>query len=270
MIGFHPYRKRRSYALPIIIILLAAALSFSAFRDLFGVRSLVQTIIFPFQSAAVSVWKGVAGIPSSIASARKAAEENAGLKKELDNLRPQVVLTQELVRENARLRELLAFSERNPYRLRLLPAQVVGRTPAPWFYILEIDKGKQAGVREDMVAVLAEGLAGRVIEVSKYSSKVMLITDAESSVAAVDSRSRDFGVVKGAPGGRLTMKHVDARGDVRVGDIVVTSNISTVFPPGLPIGEVTQASRKEHDLFYHIEIKPAVDFSKIEEVFLIL
>ena len=65
------------------------------------------------------------------------------------------------------------------------------------------------------------------------------------------------------------MKHVDARGDVRVGDIIVTSNISTIFPPGLPIGEVTRASRKEHDLFYHIEIKPAADFSKIEEIFLI-
>jgi rod shape-determining protein MreC len=121
----------------------------------------------------------------------------------------------------------------------------------------------------DMPVMVAEGLVGRVIEVSRHSSKVMLITDAESSVAAVDSRSRDFGVVKGVPAGRLSMKHVDARGDVKVGDIIVTSNISTVFPPGLPIGEVTRASRKEHDLFYHIEIEPAVDFSKIEEVFLV-
>lgn len=270
MIGFHPYRQKRSPALPIVIILVAVVISFSAWKGLFGIRSFVQAVLFPFQSAAVSTWKGIVGIPSSLASARKASEENAKLRKELDSLQPQLIFTEELLKENSRLRSLLAIRDRNPYRLRLLPAQIIGRAPDPWFSILQIDQGKEAGVKMDMAVMVAEGLVGRVVEVSRYSSKVMLLTDAESSVAAVDGRSRDFGVVKGAPPGRLTMKHVDARGDVKVGDIIVTSNISAIFPPGLPLGEVTDASRKEHDLFYHIEIKPAVDFSKIEEVFLIL
>ena len=97
----------------------------------------------------------------------------------------------------------------------------------------------------------------------------MLITDVESSVAAVDARSRDFGLVKGGSLDRLSMKYVDAGGDIRKGDRIVTSNVSTVFPAGIPIGEVSLASKKEHDLFYHVEIKPIVDFSKIEEVFII-
>ena len=97
----------------------------------------------------------------------------------------------------------------------------------------------------------------------------MLITDALSSVAAVNGRSRDFGVVKGGSPNKIFMKHVDAGGDVRVGDIIVTGNISTIFPPDIPIGEVSRASKKEHDLFYHIEIKPSVDFGKIEEIFII-
>lgn len=269
MIGYQPYRKRKSYFLPILIILLAVFISFSTFRGLFGVRSLLQAAIYPFQSVAVSLWKGVVNMPASFAGYKKVTNQNTELKEELMSLEPRLALLEELQRENTRLRTALLYKQKNPYRFKLLPAQVIGRSPDPWFSILEINQGSRAGIRRDMPVMVKEGLVGRIVEVSKYSSKVMLITDAESSVAAVDSRSRDFGVVKGGSLNKLFMKHVDASGDIEVGDSIVTSNISTIFPPGIPIGNVSQASKKEHDLFYHIEIKPAVDFRKIEEVFII-
>ena len=118
-----------------------------------------------------------------------------------------------------------------------------------------------------MCAVLV-GLVGRIVEVSAFSSKAMLITDPGSSVAAEVSRSRDYGIVQGGVGNKLIMKYVAAGGEVRAGDRIVTSQISTVYPPGIPVGEVIKASKKEQDLFYHIEIRPAVDFSKIEEVYI--
>ncbi len=269
MIGYHPYRKRKSYFLPILIVLLAVFISFSTFRDLFGVRSLLQAVIYPFQFAAVSLWKGAVNIPASLTGYRKIAKQNTELKEKLRNLQSRLSLLEELLRENTRLRTALFYQQRNPYRFRLLPAQVIGRSPDPWFSILEINQGSRAGMRRDMPVMVKEGLVGRIVEVSKYSSKVMLITDAQSSVAAVDGRSRDFGVVKGGSSNKLSMKHVDAGGDIKVGDVIVTGNISTIFPPGIPIGKVSQASKKEHDLFYHIEIKPAVDFRKIEEIFII-
>lgn len=269
MIGYRPYRKRKSHALAIIVILLAVLISFSTFRNLFGLRSILQAAIYPFQFAAVSIWKGVVGLPSSLGANRKAAKENAELKNELESLQPRLSLLDELQRENARLRDLLFYKNSNPYRFRILAAQVVGKSPDPWFSILEINQGRRAGVRVDMPVMAQEGLIGRVVEVSSFSSKVMLITDVESSVAAVDARSRDFGLVKGGSLDRLSMKYVDAGGDIRKGDRIVTSNVSTVFPPGIPIGRVSLASKKEHDLFYRVEIKPIVDFSKAEEVFII-
>lgn len=269
MIGYHPYQKRKSYFLPILIVLLAVFISFSTFRNLFGIRSLLQAAIYPFQSATVSLWKGVVGIPASFAGYKKITKQNTELKEKLRNLEPRLSLLEELLRENTRLRTALFYKQKNPYRFRLLPAQVIGRSPDPWFSILEVNQGSRAGVRRDMPVMVKEGLVGRVVEVSKYSSKVMLITDALSSVAAVDGRSRDFGVVKGGASNKLHMKYVDAGGDIKVGDIILTSNISTISPPGIPIGEVGRASKKEHDLFYHIEIKPAVGFRKIEEIFII-
>jgi len=270
VIGSHPYRKRKSYFLPILIVLLAVFISFSALRGLFGIRSLLQTAIYPFQSAAVSLWKGMVNIPASFASNREIAKQNAELKEKLNNLQPNLSLLEELLRENTRLRAALFYKQKNPYRFRLLPAQVIGKSPAPWFSILEVNQGSGAGVSMDMPVMDKDGLVGRIVEVSRFSSKVMLITDVESSIAAVDARSRDFGVVKGGSSNKLFMKHVDAGGDIKVGDSILTSNISTISPPGIPVGEVGRASKKEHDLFYHIEIKPAVNFRKIEEVFIIL
>ena len=270
MIGHQPYRGRKSYTLAIIIILLAVLISFSALRDLFGARSLLQSAFYPFQFAALSLWKGVTNIPSSLASLRKMAKQNAELREELKSLKPELLLLDELLRENNRLRSALYFRKNNPYRFRLLAAQVLGRSPDSWFQILEINQGSRSGIRLNMPVIAEKGVVGRIIEVSKFSSKIMLITDAESSLAALDARSRNFGVVKGGSPDKLFLRYVDAGGDIRVGDSIVTSHISTIFPPGIPIGKVNQATKREHDLFYHIEIKPSVDFSKIEEVFIII
>lgn len=265
----HPYRERRSYALALFIILLAVFISFSSLSNLFGIRSILISALYPFQFIAVSLWKGVLDTPTFIINLQNLARQNAQLENELNRLKAKLTLWEELISENERLRDALAFKQKNRYGFKLLAAQVIGRSPSPWFSILEIDQGSRAGVKKDMPVIVKEGLVGRIIEVSEFSSKVMLLKDAESSVAAADARSRDFGVVEGRGGDKLFMKYVSAGGDVKLGDKIVTSKISSIFPSGIPIGTVIQATKREHDLFYHIEIEPAVTFSKIEEVFIV-
>ncbi|MFH1347135.1 MAG: rod shape-determining protein MreC [Candidatus Margulisiibacteriota bacterium] len=270
MIRFHPYRKRKPYVLTIFLVLLAVFISFSAVRNLFGVRSILQTVVYPFQYAGSSIWKGITGVPGSIANLRNLSKENAENTKNINELNAKLLVLEELKLENQRLKASLGFKQRNPYYFKLLPAQVVGKAPTPWFSILEINQGKSAGVKKGKPVVVDKGLVGQVVEISLFSSKVILLTDPESSVAAINSRSRDMGILSGSPSARLFMKYVAAGGDIRVGDEIVTSQISTVFPPGVPIGTVTKTKKGEHDLFYQIEVKPAVDFSKIEEVFVVL
>jgi rod shape-determining protein MreC len=219
---------------------------------------------------AVSTWKGATGLPGAIGGLRNLAQENAELKDQVKRLKAEIMLRNEVVKENARLKSSLNFKSTYGYRYKLLAAQVIGKSPSPWFTYLILNRGKRAGVKVNDPVIVREGLVGRVVEVSGFSSKVMLMMDVESSVAAADARSRDFGIVKGGSRNRLFMKYVSAGKDIRTGDSVVTSYISTVFPPGIRIGTIVQAAKREHDLFYNIEIKPSVDFSKLEEVFIIL
>ena len=269
MTRFKSYKKRKSYALAILIILLALFISVSSLRDLFGMRSLLQAIVYPFQFITVSVWKTVTGIPGSAIKLRGLSDQNKQYQNELKELRLKLQGFEEIKSENQRLREALGYKQKNSYKYKLMAAQVIGRAPSPWFNILEIGRGKQAGVKKGMAVITENGAVGQVIEVSSFSSKVLLLIDPDGAIAAVNSRSRDIGVVAGAHSNRLFMKYVSVGGDIKEGDEIVTSHISRIFPPGIPIGEVTQASKKEHDLFYKIEIRPFVDFSKIEEVFVV-
>jgi rod shape-determining protein MreC len=266
---FKSYRKRKSYALAMLIILLALFISISSLRNLFGMRSLLQAMIYPFQFTTVSVWKGVTGIPSSVINLRGLSEQNRLYQDELKELRLKLQVFEEVKNENQRLREALGYKQKNSYKYRLLSAQVIGRAPSPWFTILEIGRGTQAGVKKGMAVITEKGAVGHVIEVSTFSAKVLLLIDPDGAIAAVSSRSRDIGVVQGAQTNKLYMKYVSVGGDIKEGDSIITSHISGIFPPGIPIGEVTHASKKEHDLFYKIEIRPFVDFSKIEEVFVV-
>jgi len=192
------------------------------------------------------------------------------LLKENKELKTKQLVFNELKEENARLRQAAGFRTFNPYSLKLIPAQLVSRSSSAWFSLAQINKGSRSGIKKDMVIISELGLVGRVIEVSLFSSKVLLITSVDSSIAAADFRNRDSGVVAGGRPDRLIMKYVGAEGNIKVGDEIITSHISTIFPPGIPIGRVSKATKKEHDLFYHIEIKPVVDFSKLEEVFIVI
>jgi rod shape-determining protein MreC len=266
---FKSYKKRKSYALAILIILLALFISVSSLRDLFGMRSLLQAMVYPFQFVTVSVWKSVAGMPKSVMNLRGLSDQNKQYQNELKELKLKLQVFDEIKNENQRLREALGYRQMNNYKYKLLAAQVIGRAPSPWFTILEIGRGKQAGVKKGMAVITEKGAVGQVIEVSAFSSKVLLLIDPDGAIAAVNARSRDIGVVAGAQTNKLFMKYVSVGGDIKEGDNIVTSHMSGIFPPGIPIGVVTRAIKKEQDLFYQIEIKPFVDFSKIEEVFVV-
>lgn len=270
MTAFRSYRKKKSYKLAVVIIVLAVGLSVYTVRNPSTLRSIVSAALYPFQWTSAAIWQGVAGIPSAIGKMRDLARDNFTLRQEIALLKPKLQNLETLEQENRYLRSALGFQQKGWQGRRLLAAQVVGKSPSPWFSILEINQGSRAGIKAGQTVIVEQGLVGTLIEVSLFSAKVMLITDPDSSVAATADRSRDFGVVEGTLGDKLVLKYVSAGGDVAAGDKISTSQISEVFPPGLPIGTVSKADKKEVDLFYHIELKPAVDFSRLEEVFVII
>jgi len=194
--------------------------------------------------------------------------ENTELKGEVAFLRTENNRYRELLATHQRLQELLQF--RQTINRPVLAAQVIGRDPSGWFKSIIIDKGKLAGLKVNMPVVNASGVVGRIVSVSPNYAKVLLIIDQNSAVDCLIQRSRDRGMVKGLSTETCKLDYVVKSSDVAVEDIAVTSGLGGVFPKGLPVGQVSNVKEISGELFKDIEITPAVDFSKLEEVLVIL
>jgi len=194
--------------------------------------------------------------------------ENGRLKQEMDSLKRENSQFKELLAAHERLRSLLQFKE--VIRRPVVAAQVIGIDPTGWFKSVIIDKGKNAGLSWDMPVVNASGVVGRIVSVSNNYAKVLLIIDQNSAVDCLTQRSRDRGMVKGTSGQICKMDYMAKSSNAAVGDLVVTSGLGGLFPKGLPVGEISEVKEGEAKLFKEIDVMPSVDFSKLEEVLVIL
>ena len=194
--------------------------------------------------------------------------ENLNIKKENDALKRENAWFKEALATHQRLKSLLQFKE--TIDQPVLAAQVIGRDPTGWFESVIIDKGKNSGLKVNMPVVNAEGVVGRLVSVSANHAKVLLIIDQNSSVDCIIQRSRDNGIVKGLSRKVCTLDYVLKASDVIGGDMIVTSGLGRVFPKGVPVGEVIEVVTMPGDLFKKIKVKPMVNFSKLEELLVIL
>jgi rod shape-determining protein MreC len=195
-------------------------------------------------------------------------EEDQQLRKKIDTLRMENSRYKELLATHERLQALLQFKQ--TISRPVLAAQVTGRDPTGWFKSIIIDKGRQAGLKLNMPVVNASGLVGRIVSVSPNYAKALLIIDQNSAVDCLVQRSRDRGMVKGLSAEVCKLDYVVRSSDVAIGDMVVTSGQVGIFPKGLPVGQVLSVKDVAGELFKDIEIRPVVDFSKLEEVLVIL
>lgn len=259
--------QSRKFIIPILIFLLALSLisaNLHSRENMSFFESLVVGITSP-------VHKGVRGLIGGIGSVWRGyfylvglEKENEALKEELQELKLQMNRYREADLANKRLRSLLNFKK--SIATPLLPAQLVAFDPSGWFQTILIDKGRSDGVVQDMAVVNAEGLVGRVIGVSSNHAKVLLILDGNSAVDGFIQRSRARGVLVGLGRELCLLKYVQRNEDVQVGDQVISSGMDGVFPKGLLLGTVQEVVRGSSGLFQRVEVEPAVNFSRLEEV----
>jgi rod shape-determining protein MreC len=165
------------------------------------------------------------------------------------------------------LEQLLDLRERTP--LKTLAAEIIGAAATPDFRTLTIDRGSRDGVRGDMSVIAPAGVVGRLVVPSVRSSKVQLLIDRNAAAGAIVERTRAQGVVVGIGDDRLRLEYVSEVSDVVVGDVVVTSGIDGIYPKGFIIGRVEAVDRSGGS-YKQITIKPAVDFSSLEEVLIVM
>lgn len=195
-------------------------------------------------------------------------DEYRRLKEESDVLKARLVGLEEVVQENTRLEKLLQFKRQVVYSS--VVANVIGRDPSYWNSTMIIDKGTADGVKQGMAVVNALGVVGKIEETGKKSSKVILLTDPQFSVAALIQRPRESGLVSGTLQGVCRMNYIRPDAKIRVGDKVITSKLSTSFPEGLLIGEITSVNSQTNKPTIEASVQPSVAFSQLEEVLVIL
>lgn len=194
-------------------------------------------------------------------------EENSELRKKLQHLETEIVQLREVQAENVRISKILGFV--NESHLKGTVGRIIGYSPSDWLRTVVVNKGSSEGVETGMAVVERGGVVGQVIEVSLHTARVILANDVTSGVDALVQESRARGVISGGPKGRYIFKYVAREQDVKVGDRVVTSGIGGVYPHGLLLGVVVDIKRNSAGLFQEIEVEPAVDFQRLEEVFIV-
>jgi rod shape-determining protein MreC len=180
-------------------------------------------------------------------------------------------LEQERLRgENERLRRLLGFAEAQR-GLRLVGARVVGvRLDPKGLQLVTVDRGADAGLERMMPVVVAQGVVGRVHTVGPDSADVLLVSDRNSSVAALVERSRARANVRGTGDpDRCRLDYALRSDDLVDGDLLVTSGTDRVFPRGLPVGKVSRLEKQGQGLYQRADVVPAVDLTKLEEVLVV-
>jgi rod shape-determining protein MreC len=194
--------------------------------------------------------------------------ELAALQKTAAELQRENQLLQESSLENRRLRELLGFKKKLPYHF--IPAEIIGRDPSSWFRTLLIDKGADNGIRRGSAVMTARGIVGKVIATQKTTAKVLLIIDSNSALDILVQRSRAKGIVEGRTEELCELRFVSKTEDIQNGDVIITSGLDEIIPKGLVVGSVVNVVRNSPGFFQLVEVRPAVDFSKLEEVLVVV
>ncbi len=191
-------------------------------------------------------------------------EENKRLKEEIAKLQTEYQECREIFLENKKLRELLTVKETEQNYVATV--RIIARTPDQWSNTLVIDKGSADGIEKDMIALTEKGLIGKISGVTSSYSYLLLLTDINFSAAARMQETRTEGIVSGTGFRKCQMKYVPSEEEVKTGDIVITSGLDSLFPPGIPIGYVAKVSEKDIGIFQGIEVIPFADNKKIEVI----
>ena len=263
--------RRSVFGLVVLLALQLLLMSFSTREDenVSRVESLSLRLTSPFVAIGRSIgdfFGRLSGDASDLVAAHRRAD---ALELQRRQLVEELQRHREADAENRRLRRLLMMRE--ALAPESVAANVIASRLTPEERILVIDVGRADGVRQDLAVVGWGGAVGKTLIVGKHQSKVRLINDPNSGVAAVVQRSRAQGTVAGTFDGRLLdMLYVPRLDDVAHGDRIVTSGLDGIFPAGFGLGRVTSIRRSPEAGTQTIRLEAEVDYRRVEEVLVLL
>lgn len=254
-----------------VLLLIALAAATVTFRtQITAFERWVLAAFAPLQRAAGAAGDAVRSFFASLAELSELRAENVRLRAEVERLRALEPLLDETQAENDRLAAMLGFTSPPPHQG--IAARVVNRGLSNWFSTIEVDRGAVDGVVAGNPAVSQHGLVGKVVRVADRTATVLLLTDPQSGVGVHVVRSREPAALVGDSSfqGTCTMRMFSRDADVVPGDAVLTSGLGDVYPADLQVGTVTAVRHEEQGLVIEADVAPAVDFGRLEEVFILI
>jgi rod shape-determining protein MreC len=190
--------------------------------------------------------------------------ENKSLRMQNTNLAYKNMQAQDALLENIRLRKLLGFREKS--QLQLTAAEVIGQNPHDIVNGLLLNAGSEGGIQKSAAVLTADGLVGKIINSENNFSVCQILFDPNSRVSAKIQRNREFGVIAWDGGNQLKLLYIAKTIKVHMGDVIVTSGMSQIFPENIKIGVVVDVSLEGKGMFQEILVQPSVSFNRLEEV----
>jgi len=236
-------------------------------------EQVAQRLMQPLQSTVASVFNWSYGLFVSLTHARELTEENRRLRDENARLEAEKLDLHQYFLENKELRDKLGFVIAG--EVKGVPARVIGRSSTAGGPKITIESVGSRELEVGNMVRTQQGLVGRVISAQKSRGDVLLLSHSDHAVAATVYPSGDQGMVYAmapGPAGEMLLQMEKLRGEanIRVGDVVVTSNLSGIYPPGIRIGTVTRVqTAPASSRAFRAIIKPAADLKNITYVLVV-
>jgi rod shape-determining protein MreC len=267
---------RRRRAVLVLLVVLSLLLLTAYFGEapsgrLHGVQRVFLTVVSPIQDGANKALKPVRDVFGWFGDTLHAKSQRDALRKQNDRLRHQLVADEAEKRSYRQLISLFHLDQLGVSDYHPVSATVVAKTPNIWYSTVTIDKGESAGVRVNDPVINGEGLVGKVVQVAADGAQVDLITDSSIGVSARVGTSNATGIIQPKVGdpNDLLLQYLPANTQVNPGEYVVTSGTvaspdDSLYPPGLPIGQVTSVN--EESAFKSVNVHPSANLHNLDIV----
>ncbi len=268
---FFRSRKFKIATAVVAVIMVLSLVAYLAGGLIAPQSSISGAIAAPFQSLAADITGGIKDFFQKFKNNETIILENAELQEEINDLNEKIADYEAMKSENEFLKDYLEIKDKNPDFV-FCSASIIARNSIDVASHFTLDVGSLNGIKAYDPVITNAGLVGYVSEVGISTCRVTTILDSTVSVGAIDSRSRDYGIIKGnlslAENGYTGMYNIQRSSSVAIGDYIVTSG-SGVFPNGILIGKITNISSEKYTTSLYAEVKPFVNFDEIRQVMVI-
>lgn len=236
------------------------------------VSNAVNFVLSPIQTGVVNIVNPIEAFFSFIGDMKNYKTENEQLKIENTELMSRVRSIEEYEKENERLLEILKITEEMADNETVV-AKIIAYEPDNWFSYITINKGISSGINISDPVMTAGGLLGQVTDVGANWAKISTIINSESSVGVEIVRNGEIGIVEGdsklSKTNKCRLGYLLANVSVMPGDILKTSGLGGIYPPGLMVGKISEVTKDNMGRLDHAVVEPFIDFDNLHEVIVI-